>query len=173
MVKQPELPVRKVGDHRPEARLSPGYVQGERAGPQDVAAVVASRPTELNADARDELVKGEWLREVVACAKPETAQLGLQVRAGRHNHDGQPGPPALDLPKHTEAVNARQEQVEDDEIAWVVECPFQSLGPVCGGAHQETLGLQAPCEERQNPRLVLDDEDAHSAAGTINAMTRK
>src|SRR6266540_1519163 len=115
MMEQAKLPVGKVGDHGSDARLSPCDIEDERAGFEDVPVTAASRPAELNADPRDQLVERERLRQVVARAEPEPAQLRLQVGPGRHDHHREIGPPALELLQNAQTVGTGQEQVEDDE----------------------------------------------------------
>ena len=47
---------------------------------------------------------------------------------------------------------------------------LQAVGPLSGCVHAKTLRFQAASEEREDPGLVLDDQDLHRAArATTNA----
>src|SRR6266498_92303 len=76
--KQAKLAVREVGDASAHPGLPARQVEHDVACCQEIA--VARRVcAELDADTREEFVKGEGLREVVVRAKLEAAQLGGQV----------------------------------------------------------------------------------------------
>src|ERR671931_162302 len=83
VVQQPELAVGQGRDHIAELRLPPRDVEGQRPRTHD-AAVLARPPTpQLGPHAGQQLVERERLREVIAGAEVEPAQLRLELRAGR------------------------------------------------------------------------------------------
>ena len=79
MVQHAELSVREVGDDLADPRLAPGEVECEGAGVTEVVVVPDRVRAELDAKSRDQLVERERLREIVAGAETETAQLRRQI----------------------------------------------------------------------------------------------
>ena len=129
VAEQPEL---AVGEHRPrcaEPRLARREVELEAAGADD--ARPRQRLDEVDADPREELVERERLLDVVACAELERAELRLNVAAGGDDDDRQLGLDGLDLLEDGEAVQLRQDEVEEDEVvAALARAACTASGPV-------------------------------------------
>ena len=68
----------------------------------------------------------------------------------------------MQLAQDAQPVESRQQQVEDDEVVRALRRASQRVEPVQRGVDREALGLEAAREEREDPRLVLDDQDPHS-----------
>ena len=85
-VQQPELTVGEIGLMRPEPRLPAREVERDSARLHDALVPVAVG-SEVHAHAREQLVERERLREVVAGAEVESAQLRLELGARGHDHD--------------------------------------------------------------------------------------
>ena len=64
--------------------------------------------------------------------------------------------------QHTEAVDPRQEQIEQHEVVGVALRALQALATVARSVDRKTLRLEPSCEEPEDPRLILDHQDAHS-----------
>ena len=64
-------------------------------------------------------------------------------------------------PEHVEPAEARQEEVQHDEIPGLPQREREPNASVAGALHRVTLGLETPREEREDPRLVLDDKYPH------------
>src|SRR5512133_3042978 len=73
-----ELAVGELHEPVPELSLAAGEVECKRAHAQDVPVDPVVRPPQVHAHAGQELVERERLRQVVARAEVEAAQLGLQ-----------------------------------------------------------------------------------------------
>ena len=113
---------------------------------------------------RDELVERERLREVVVRAEVETAQLGREIRARREDEHRKVGPLAAQLGEETEPVEAGQQQIEDDELVRLGQRCREPRGAVLDAVDDEALGLEPEPQELEDPRLVLDYQDLHSAS---------
>jgi len=128
---------------------------------------------QLHAHAGDQLVERERLGEVVARPEAEPAQLRGQVGAGRDDEHRQVGPLRVQLPQHREPVEAREQEVEDDRVAVSCQRPAQAFRAVPCALDAEALGLETSGQEREDARLVLDDQDLHCRRATLTLMTRK
>ena len=96
--------------------------------------------------------------EIVVGADGETDQhVGLVVAGGEH-HDGHP-PVGLDPPTHLEAVEARQQQVEHDEIGHEVVTALHRLGPVVTHVDVVADRFEASRDGGGDCWFVFDDKD--------------
>src|SRR5919201_5083853 len=162
LVQQSELAVREIDDDLVQPRLPAREVELEPAGADERRVVTrVGAPAKLDADAREELVERERLRDVVGGAELEAAQLRRGVRARGEDHDGQVGPPARELPQHRQAVDAREQEVEYHEVVVDLLEATQRHRSVPRDVDDVTLGVEPARDERENPRLVLDDQYAH------------
>src|SRR5439155_24483007 len=116
-------------------------------------------PPEVDANPCQELVEREGLRQVVAGAEPEAVQLRRQVGPRRDDHDRQAWLPRLERAEHTQPVEARQEQVEDDQVAAQSFGKAEPLLAVSRSENGEAFGLESTRDEVQDPRLIFDDEN--------------
>jgi hypothetical protein len=98
---------------------------------------------QLRPDPRQQLVERERLGDVIAGAEPEAAELRLEVGARRDDHDRQLGPTALELPQDGQAVEPRQQEVEDDQVVVFEHRLAQAIRPVASGIDREPFRLQA------------------------------
>ena len=142
-----------------------------RARSSDEATDPQARPVgrvaaaaQVDAHPRDELVERERLREVVVRPEVEAAQLRREVGACREDEDRKVGPLAPQLGEETEPVEAGQQQIEDDELVRLGQRCCEPRGAVFDAVDDEPLGLEPEPQELEDPRLVLDDQDLHSAS---------
>ena len=92
-------------------------------------------------DPRDELPGAERLGEVVVGADGEPDdEVGLGVAGGEHQ-DGHRAV-ALDAPAHLEAVEAREHQVEDDEVGTEPLARLDAARAVGGDLDGEALAAE-------------------------------
>src|ERR1051325_2188662 len=173
VVQEPELAVGERRDDLPELRLSPRDIERQQARPHDAAVLAGPPAPQLRPHARKELVEREGLRQVAAGAEVEAAQLRLELGAGRHDHDRQLREPVLDLPQGLEAVELREQQGPDPEVVAPAHRAVDPGLPVTGPVDRAALRLDGAREERQNPRLVLDDQDAHASPFRRGTLTQK
>jgi hypothetical protein len=68
----------------------------------------------------------------------------------------------VQLVQHAEAVDAGQEQIEQDEVVRVALRPLEALAAIARSVNRKTLRLEPSCKEPEDPRLILDYQDAHS-----------
>jgi hypothetical protein len=124
-----------------------------------------ARAAEDRADAREELARMEGLREVVVRAhlEPDDAVHVLAAR-GKHEH----GDAALraQLAAEREPVDARQHEVEHDEVHRALLDRAHELAPVGQHRARKPFLLQVLRDERAESRVVVDDQDVlqHGAA---------
>src|SRR5690242_13950351 len=173
VVQEPELPVGERRDDVAELRLPARYVEREQARAHDAAVLTGPPAAQLRPHAREQLVERERLREVVAGAAVEPAQLRLELAARRHDHDRQLRQPVLQLLQDREAVELRKQQVEDDQVVGAADSALDSGLPVAGPVNREAFRLEAARKERQDPRLVLDDQDAHASPFRRGTLTQE
>jgi hypothetical protein len=64
--------------------------------------------------------------------------------------------------QHAETVNAREEQIEQNEVVRVASRALQTLAAIARPVNRKALRLEPSCEEPEDPRLILDHQDAHS-----------
>jgi hypothetical protein len=60
-----------------------------------------------------------------------------------------------------QAVELRQQQIEDDELVRLGEGASEPHGTVLGAVDHKALRLESKSQEVENPGLVLDDQNAH------------
>ena len=71
--------------------------------------------------------------------------------------------------EQAQAVEPRQEQIEDHELIRAVERKSKADGAVLGGVHDEALSLESQSQEVEDPGLILDHENAHGRRRPYNA----
>src|SRR5947208_4502998 len=170
VVEQPELAVGQVGRRVARASAPPREIELERTGPQD-ALLLLARPggAQVHPYAGEQLVERERLRQVVARPELEAAQLRAEIGARGEDQHRQGGIAPRQLSQHRQPVESRQEEIEDDEvIAAAARAPETACAVSCG-VDREPLGLEPPPHEREDPRLVLDDQDRHLQRGESTA----
>src|SRR5712691_1971088 len=105
MVEQPELARGQLRRPTVEPRLVTREIQYEATDALHVAAVAVRRPPSyLYTRAREELLEGKRLRQVVARSELEAAQLRPQVDARREDQHRQLRPLLAELPENLEAT---------------------------------------------------------------------
>ena len=110
----------------------------------------ALRAAQQRPHARDELALAERLGHVVVGADAEPdEQVGLRVQRGEHEHRHRPL--ALDAPADLVAVDARQHDVEHDEVGRDPLAQLDAARAVVGDLDREALGAQ-PRGERVGDR---------------------
>src|SRR5712691_6537966 len=166
MVEQPELARGQLRRPTVEPRLVTREIQYEATDALHVAAVAVRRPPSyLYTRAREELLEGKRLRQVVARSELEAAQLRPQVGARGEDQHRQLRPLLAERGENLEAVGFRQEQVEDDEVVVVVERALQPALAVLALVDGKALCSETPGEECSDARF-LDQQDPQAAPGT-------
>src|SRR4051794_19110210 len=116
-VQELELAIGEIDQPIAELRLATRNVERERAGAQDLSIGRVRGTPQMDANPCEQLVEGERLRQVVARAEPEAVQLRRQIGARRDDHDRQLGMLRFERSQKAQAVEARQQQIEDYQIA--------------------------------------------------------
>src|ERR1035437_2687303 len=108
---RPELQTALVDVGLAATRVDPQRADLDRAG----TGCRRGRPPEDRLDSCNQGTWVEWLRDVVVGAqlKPDDRVDVVRPR-GQHENRGRPAP--ADLATHLEPVDARQHQVQDDEV---------------------------------------------------------
>ena len=111
-----------------------------------------------------ELHQREGLDEVVVGAAVEARDLvGQAVARGQHQHRGRLAEFLAQLLAQFQAVQARQSDVEDDDVVVVLGRQRQAAVAVAGGIELVALRFQEAVEVGQDIGMVFDDEDAHES----------
>src|SRR5439155_7202884 len=128
-----------------------------------------SRPPQQRLDARQQLEHAERLRHVVVRAQAQTANLvGLLATRGE-DEDGHPTPLVAQRAEDAVAVQARQHQIENDQVGSGVTGACQPLGPVLDHHDVVALDLEVVAQTVREIGIVLDHEDARHAVAPASA----
>src|SRR5207244_3497025 len=150
---------------RPAAAGGPagGRVEREVLEPEGGRGL-ARLPAEERADARQELVEGKGLRQVVVGAEVETRDLvGDGVASGEEQHRGRHLFVAERL-EDRQAVTAGQHHVEDDEVVGKArQEAVEGVGAVLRDLDRVAFFLEALADEVRDLALVLDDQYPHGS----------
>ncbi|OEI67493.1 Transcriptional regulator (modular protein) [Curtobacterium sp. ER1/6] len=134
-------------------------VHRQLARADDGVLFVVHRATQDGLDARDDLVEGERLRDVVVTAdrEPGDLVLGVVLRGEEQDRRGVARrPEALG---DAEAVHVGEHDVEDDQVGLLLEHGGDRLGTVADRADGEPGEAQRGREEVADVRFVVDDQD--------------
>src|SRR5215211_178631 len=175
MMQKSELAVRELRSHVAELDLPPRHVEDQLPGAHDGAVIIAAAAVaQLRPDPREQLIEGERLRDVVTGTEIEATQFRLEVGPCRDDHDRELGSLVVQLPQDGQPVQARQQQVEHDEVVPVAARAGKAGAAVARPVNDEPLRLQTARKEGEDSRLVLDDQDPHrSPLPTLSWMTWK
>ncbi len=135
-------------------------VEGVLADAQDRVEAVL-RPALERPDAGQELDEAEGLREVVVGAGVEPLDARLHLAPGREHQDRRPVPLGPQAAQELEAVEAREHDVEDDEVVGPARGPLEPVRPGLRDVDPVALGLEATLDEPGDLGVALDDEDPH------------
>ncbi len=109
----------------------------------------------------DELLEGEWLREVVVGPGVEGGDFARDLVAGGEHEDGEAGLPQPDAPEDLVPVHSGEHDVEEDEIQVLLERHPEAVGSVVRAEALVAARRQAPVEHPLDTRLILDDKNSH------------
>ena len=73
------------------------------------------------------------------------------------------------MAQHAEPVDARQQQVEHDEVVVLVAQAAERLRAVRGAVDRESLSTESTRHERENPGLVFNDQNPQGPASDAGA----
>ena len=146
-----------------DPRLAPGQVELEPSDAHGRRVLAPSVP-QVDADAGDELVERERLRQVVVRPQLKAAELRRQVGPGGEDQHRQLGSVAVELVEHAQAVEPGQLQIEDDELVGLAEGEREPGDAVLGAVDGEPFRFEPYLQEPEDARLVFDDQDPHGRA---------
>jgi hypothetical protein len=146
-------------DHRRD-RLDGG--RGVLARPRD--------PAQRRLDAGDEFPHGERLGHVVVGAHREPDDAVHYVGLGREHQDGHLAQRrrvgAADGPAHRQPIQARQEEVQHDQVGLLALGGAKCALAIGGSEHGVAVATQDIADRADDGRIVVGDEDArHGKAG--------
>ena len=122
----------------------------------------AGVPAQDRLDPQDDLARAERLGDVVVGAELE-ADDAVELLALRGQHDerqaGGRGV-ALEQARELEAVEARQHQIEDDEVGETAANRLESAVAPAFDRHSEAGALEVELQHFGDVRLVFDDQNA-------------
>src|SRR6185437_7066800 len=136
-------------------------VDGEIAGPEDrFLALLLQAMADRRANARQQLLHAERLRDVVIGSEVESLDLAGLVGPARQHDDGEGRALFPHLTDDRQAIGARQAEVEDHDVDGVA--PQHGEGSLAVRCFEQLIALrrQAGAKEAQDLRLVVDCQDA-------------
>ena len=141
--------------HRPSVGVEPELAEVDG----DLRGELGEAPTQDALDPQDELPGGERLGDVVVDPglEPGDAVLG---RAERGQHDDRHLGDAVQPPGDLEAVDPRQQPVEDDEVGCGRLHHPEGQQAVAGLVHAEPGRAEVGRDHLADGRVVLHHEDA-------------
>src|SRR5579859_539765 len=128
------------------------------------AGRVSAIPTAESADAGQQLLRCKRLGHVIVGASIQASNPISDRIPGCEQQDWRLNVLLTDLTAYRQAVDFRQQNVQDDEIVCTRLSAHQTLGPVI--CHLRLIpGLQQrPLHRPGHQRLVLDDQNTHALA---------
>ena len=137
-------------------------------GDDDRLLLRRRRPPQRGAQPGEQLVHAERLGDEVVGAGIERGDLVGLLLAHREDDDRDlaPAPESLD---HLDPVDARQAEVEHDDIGMVARRELEALLARLGQVDVVAAGPQVDAERAPDLRLVVDDEHPAHAAGRRQA----
>ena len=112
-------------------------------------------------DARRQLARIEWLREIVVGAQFE-ADDAVDIFAARRQHQNRLMLDLAKLPQYFKTVETRQHHVQHDQVELPGAGPLQALGAVVLHLDFEPLALEQFRQQRAQFYVVVDQKDAHA-----------
>ncbi|BDZ59407.1 hypothetical protein GCM10025872_30640 [Barrientosiimonas endolithica] len=173
VAQQLELGRRDVDDLAAAAHLVGVLVELEVGDDQGRAHLVLQRlgAAQHRADAGDDLLEAERLRDVVVAADRQPLDLVVDRVARGEEDDGHVVAVAAQPPGHGEAVHVGEHHVHDREVEGVLLGEAERLLPVGRRVHLEPGELQARGQQLADVGLVLDDEQASLGTGGGHGTT--
>ncbi len=124
-------------------------------------ALALQAMAQSDADAREKLLRAEWLGDIVVGAFFERLDDAHLVGAARQDHDRRLAALLPPLSQEFVALSVREAEVEDDEIRGRIgENDRLRLAAIGGLDHLVALRGKARPQEPADRRLIVDDEDA-------------
>ena len=160
MLEQEELALAEA--HGPGAcvRHSPREIERDATHMEQPLLRSGCRLSKPRPDPGDELRQGEGLRHVIGCAELQAAHLGLDVGQCRQDQHALAWARLHELLEQRLPVQARQQQVQHDELVLAGRRQLEAAGSVQGAVDLEPLCRERARDEADDPRLVVDDQDA-------------
>src|SRR6185369_1578024 len=138
-------------------------VELEIAHPQLAGRQLPGTPAQ-RLDPRQQLLKTEWLGDVIVGAGPERFDLEVH-RVLRGEYQDRHAEPAIPKgPEHLHSVHAREPEIENDEVVLALRSDSQRFGPVRHQLGLMLLLFEAAFDVLTDRTVVFDDENLHSAA---------
>ena len=125
LAQQQELQPGEVHRAVADVRHQPGHVEGDLAGPDDLAAQPDSDP-----DPGEQFGQRERLGQVILGAAFEQINLGGHVGDAGEHEDGLGGAGGEQLAEHLAAVQVGHHQVEDDQVIAGLQGAGDGVGAV-------------------------------------------
>src|SRR6266540_1099179 len=173
---QLELDVRQLHGLPVELHASPHRIDSQPTGGEGLRAVFALvrrqlRPPQKRTHATTELVDRERLRDVVVGAELQPNDL-VELVVARGQHDNRHGAAGAQALADLETVNARQHDVQNDQVRIRLGKKVESLLAVPGRNDAEALALEWVRQELLDGVLVVHEQDGrwlghtHACRGT-------
>ena len=123
---------------------------------------------EEGADAGEELLEGERLDEIVVGPEIQPGHLVSHGVPGGEHEDRRSDAAFARGPEDPEAVAARQQDVEHDQVVGLtLEEQVERNDAIGSGLHRVPLFLEPLPDEARDLPVVLDDKNAHGRARPI------
>lgn len=148
------------------------HVKAERARREDCPACRPRGAAQQHADAGEEFVHAERLRQVIVCPFVQRLHLAGVVSDGAQQEDGyriaRP-----DLAAKCNAVRIREDEIEEHDLGPELLDNADDVPPRPQSADAIRPRLQRPADTPEDGRVVIDQEDAratHRGGGLADGM---
>jgi hypothetical protein len=141
-----------------------GRVESEVAGHEHRRPLPAS-PADEGPEVGDEDDEAEGLGQEVVRSRVQRLGVVVVTGLGRQHEDGRPDALVPQLGAHPVAVDAGQEDVEDDGVVAAGPGQVEALPAVGGHVDGEALPGQPPAQDGTEALLVLHHQHPHGPHG--------
>ena len=137
-----------------------GRIEHEVGDLQHFRTDLAAFAADQRAQARFQFLDRERLGQVVVGAGAQAGEFLVErVARGQHQHRRRLARFLAQAPADLDAVQARQHQVEHDDVVGVLRREAIAVEAVGGVIHLETAALEVFAHHFRDVAVVLDDED--------------
>ena len=174
-MEDPKLGIGQAHESAVDAHLVASRVDLEVVDPQRSGRVdrIGAATAQAAADARDEHFCAERLGDVVVGTELQSRHYVGLLASSRDHDDGDRSRTVVRLqaPTNLEAIEARQHQIEDDEIWMLAQRRCKSFFPRAGTHWVEAFLGEVVADQLRDVFFVFDDEDGLACHGLVVSHT--
>ena len=162
-----ELEQGELAGGQPDLATTTPHTQGRwiqlEIGDVDPRRTVINPASPKRPNPGPELGHREGLGEIIVGATIQALDPVREVIEGGEHEDRRVEPAAPERCAHAEAIESREDHVEDDQLIWIGRGPFERLVAVTDDVDRVAIVGEAAADRVRDGRLVLDDENAQGS----------